>query len=55
MSKFWHGILHFGAIVLNVAVLVEKAIPQPWNVIASAVLGGIQGGVAIYNHAKGKP
>jgi hypothetical protein len=55
MSKFWHGILHFGAIVFNVAVLAENVIPAPWNVVTSAVIGGIQGGVAIYNHARGKP
>jgi hypothetical protein len=54
MGKFWHGLLHVGAIVLNIAALSSSAIPAPWNLVASAVLGGVQGGVAIYNHGKGK-
>lgn len=54
MSKLWHGFLHVGAIILNVAVLSSSAIPAPWNLVTSAVLGGIQGGVAIWNHGKGK-
>lgn len=54
MSKFWHGFLHVGAIVLNVAALASGAIPPPFNLVVSAVIGGIQGGVAIYNHGKGE-
>lgn len=54
MSKFWHGLLHVGAVVLNVAALASGVIPPPWNLVTSAVIGGIQGGVAIYNHGKGE-
>lgn len=53
MSKFWHGFLHVGAVLLNVATLASGVIPPPYNIIISAVLGGIQGGVAIYNHGRG--
>lgn len=54
MSKFWHGFLHVGAIILNVAALSTGAIPPPFNIVVSAVVGGVQGAIAIYNHGKGK-
>jgi hypothetical protein len=54
MSKFWHGFVHVALIALNVVTLASGALPPPWNLIAVAVVGGVQGGVAIYNHGKGQ-
>jgi hypothetical protein len=54
MSKFFHTLVHVGAIALNVATLASGVIPPPWNIIVSAVTGGIQAGAGIYNHGKGK-
>lgn len=53
MSKFWHGLLHVGAVLLQVANVAYPFLPPPYNLIVTAVLGGIQGGVAIYNHGHG--
>lgn len=52
MSKFWHGLFHVGMVALQVANTAIPFIPPPFNLIVTAVLGGVQGGVAIYNHEK---
>lgn len=54
MSRFFHAFIHVGAIIVNIAALASGAIPPPWNLVTSAVVGGIQGAVAIYNHGKDK-
>ena len=50
MSLFWHKVLQIGATILQVANVALPFVPAPYNLIITAVLGGIQGGVAIYNH-----
>lgn len=54
MSKFWHTVIHIGAVALNVAQLASGVIPPPYNLITAAVLGGVQTAVGIYNHGAGK-
>lgn len=54
MSRFVHILFHVVVVAANVGQLASGAIPAPYNLIVSAVLGGIQAGVAIYNHAPAK-
>jgi hypothetical protein len=55
MSRFLHGLIHVGAILLQVAVVGSGAIPAPYNTIVTAAIAAIQGGIAIYSHSPAAP
>lgn len=54
MSRFWHIAIHVGAVALQYATIASGIVPPPYGAILAGAVAAIQGGVAAWNHAKGK-
>ncbi len=50
MTKFWHGVLHVGAIALQVVNVSAPFVPPPYNAVVAAGLGLVQAVAAVVGH-----
>ena len=54
MSKLVHGLLHVGAIALQVGGIASSLIPAPYKPLYAAAIAVIQAVIALVNHGGGK-
>jgi hypothetical protein len=54
MSAFWHKLAHIGAVLLQLAIAYSGVIPGKAGAVVAGAIAAVQGGIAVYNHGKGK-
>lgn len=54
MGKYAHIAFHIGAAIVQYAAIASNFVPPPYGAILAGAVAAIQGGVAAWNHAKGK-